>query len=76
MRGQFARAGPGGILAVIRNEREGPIVGSQPVRRFGSKGLRRKTTRELAGSLDVRFEREGMSCVIVVPIDMPSRQAA
>ncbi|MET0746545.1 MAG: HWE histidine kinase domain-containing protein [Microvirga sp.] len=73
---RFAQAGQGGILTVDWSEREGPVVGSQPVLGFGSRLLRQTITRELAGSLDVRFEQEGMSCVIVVPIDVPSRQAA
>jgi hypothetical protein len=38
--------------------------------------LRQTITRELAGQLDIRFEREGLRCTLSVPIGLADQQAA
>jgi hypothetical protein len=37
--------------------------------------LQQAITRELAGQLDTRFEREGVRCTIAIPLRMDSQQA-
>lgn len=43
---------------------------------FGSRLLRQTITRELGGRPDVRFERSGVCCKILVPVGLTTRQAA
>jgi PAS domain S-box-containing protein len=57
-------------------ELEGPVIEMQPRPGFGSRLLRQTITRELAGHLDIRFEREGVRCTMVVPIGPAEQQAA
>ncbi|MEE1613735.1 sensor histidine kinase [Microvirga sp. CF3016] len=57
-------------------ELEGPVIEMQPRPGFGSRLLRQTITRELAGHLDIRFEREGVRCTMVVPIEPAERHAA
>ena len=48
-------------------ERGGPEVTPPSRRGFGSRLVSRTIERELAGRLEVRFDPEGLSCVIEVP---------
>jgi PAS domain S-box-containing protein len=66
----------GAILTVHWSERGGPILETQPVPGFGSRLLRQTITRELAGQLDMRFEREGVCCTIEIHIEAADQQAA
>jgi PAS domain S-box-containing protein len=68
--------GEGAVLAIDWCELDGPVLESQPRPGFGSRLLRQTITRELAGQLDLRYEREGVCCTIVVPIRAADRQAA
>jgi hypothetical protein len=43
---------------------------------FGTRLLRQTITRELAGELDLRTERDAVCCTIAVPIEGADRQAA
>lgn len=68
--------GEGAILAINWCERGGPPMEAQPSPGFGSRLLRQTITRELAGQLDIRYERDGVCCAIVVPIGAVGQQAA
>ena len=64
------------ILTVEWCELGGPMLEAQPSPGFGSRLLRQTITRELAGKLDLRFEREGVCCTITIPIGSADQQAA
>lgn len=64
------------ILTIAWREMGGPLIEGQPNSGFGSRLLRQTIIQELAGELDVRFEREGMCCSIAVPLTTASQQAA
>ncbi|WP_147022596.1 sensor histidine kinase [Microvirga aerophila] len=64
------------VLVINWCELDGPAPEVQPIPRFGSRLLRQTITRELAGQLDLRFEREGVCCIIKVPIGSAGQQAA
>ncbi len=64
------------ILTIDWCETEGPPVEATPKPGFGSRLLRQTIARELAGELDLRFERQGVCCIIKVPIGSASQQAA
>lgn len=68
--------GEGAILTVEWCELDGPMLETQPSPGFGSRLLRQTITRELAGQLDIRFEREGIRCRIAIPIGSTDQQAA
>jgi PAS domain S-box-containing protein len=70
--------GPGSetALTVDWRELDGPAVEAEPKPGFGSRLLRQTITQELAGHLDIRFEREGVRCTMVIPIGSASQQAA
>jgi len=57
-------------------EQGGPTLEVHPNPGFGSRLLRQTITRELAGQLDLRFEREGVCCTIVVPLESSKQHAA
>ncbi|GEO18614.1 sensor histidine kinase [Microvirga aerophila] len=63
-------------LAIDWCELGGPTLEVRPNPGFGSRLLRQTITRELAGQLDLRFEREGVCCAIAVPLGSSSRQHA
>jgi two-component sensor histidine kinase len=52
------------------------MLEAEPSPGFGSRLLRQTITRELAGQLDLRYEREGVCCTIAVPIGSAGQQAA
>jgi PAS domain S-box-containing protein len=64
------------VLAIDWCELGGPALAAQPSPGFGSRLLRQTITRELAGQLDIRFEREGVCCTIAVPLGATGQQAA
>jgi PAS domain S-box-containing protein len=64
------------ILTVDWCELGGPTLDVQPIPGFGSRLLRQTITRELAGQLDIRFEREGVCCTIAVRIAAAQPRAA
>jgi PAS domain S-box-containing protein len=64
------------VLTVDWCELDGPTLKIQPSPGFGSRLLRQTIIRELAGQLDLRFEREGVCCTIAVPIGSADQQAA
>ncbi len=64
------------VLAIDWCELGGPALAAQPSPGFGSRLLRQTITRELAGQLDVRYEREGVCCTIAVPLGSTGQQAA
>jgi two-component sensor histidine kinase len=68
--------GEGAILTIDWCELSGPVLEAQPTPGFGSRLLRQTITRELAGHLDIRYEREGVCCTIAVPIASSGQQAA
>ena len=60
--------GEGAILSIDWCELGGPTPEAQPIPGFGSRLLRQTITGELAGELNLRYEREGVCCAITVPI--------
>jgi PAS domain S-box-containing protein len=70
------QAGDEEILTIEWCELGGPLLDVQPNSGFGSRLLRQTIIQELAGALDVRFEREGVCCTIAVPIGSATQQAA
>ncbi len=64
------------ILAIDWCELSGPQVEQPPRLGFGSRLLRQTITRELAGQLDLRFEPEGVCCIITIPVGAASDIAA
>jgi two-component sensor histidine kinase len=68
--------GEGAVLTIDWCELGGPVLEAQPSPGFGSRLLRQTITRELAGDLDLRYEREGLCCAIAVPIGAAGQQAA
>jgi PAS domain S-box-containing protein len=66
----------GATMTVDWCELDGPVLEREPSPGFGSRLLRQTITRELAGQLDMRFEREGACCTIKIPIGLPDQQAA
>jgi PAS domain S-box-containing protein len=66
----------GAILSINWCELGGPPPETQPSPGFGSRLLRQTITRELAGELNLRYEREGVCCAITVPIGTAGQQAA
>jgi PAS domain S-box-containing protein len=64
------------VLTVDWCELNGPQVEGPPRPGFGSRLLRQTITRELTGQLDLRFEREGVCCIITVPIEAANLKAA
>jgi two-component sensor histidine kinase len=66
----------GAVLTVDWSERDGPQVEAEPSPGFGSRLLRRAITRELDGHLDLRYDREGVCCSIIIPIGADGQQAA
>ncbi|MCC2650194.1 MAG: signal transduction histidine kinase, partial [Microvirga sp.] len=68
--------GEGAILTVHWCELDGPVLETEPSPGFGSRLLRQAITQELAGQLDLRYEREGVCCTIAVPLGSTGQQAA
>ncbi len=68
--------GEGSTLTIEWCELDGPALEAPSSPGFGSRLLRQTITHELAGRLDLRFEREGVCCTIAIPIETPDRQAA
>jgi two-component sensor histidine kinase len=68
--------GDGAILIIDWCELGGPMLETEPHPGFGSRLLRQAITRELAGQLDLRFEREGVCCTVAVSIEAVGQQAA
>ncbi|MBM6583797.1 sensor histidine kinase [Microvirga sp. BT689] len=69
-------SGEGAVLTLDWCELGGPVLEAQPSPGFGSRLLQQTITHELAGQLDIRFEREGVCCTIIVPVGSKERQAA
>jgi PAS domain S-box-containing protein len=69
-------SGEGALLTIDWCELGGPVLEAKPIPGFGSRLLRQTITRELAGQLDIRFEREGVCCTMAVPIRSDGQQAA
>ena len=68
--------GEGAVLTIDWCELGGPALAGAAEPGFGSRLLRQTITRELAGQLDIRFEREGVCCTIAVPLGSTGQQAA
>jgi two-component sensor histidine kinase len=64
------------VLTIDWCELGGSALATQPIPGFGSRLLRQTITRELAGQLDIRYEREGVCCTIAVPLGSTGQQAA
>ncbi len=64
------------ILTIDWCESEGPQVEALPKPGFGSRLLRQTITQELEGELDLRFDRDGVCCIIKVPLELPLEKAA
>lgn len=69
-------SGEGKLLTVDWCELGGPMLEAEPTPGFGSRLLRQTITHELAGQLDLRYEREGVCCTVTVPIGSAGQQAA
>jgi PAS domain S-box-containing protein len=70
--GQGERA----VVTIDWCELGGPVLEAQPSPGFGSRLLRQTITQELAGELDLRYEREGVCCAIAITIGTAGQQAA
>lgn len=64
------------VLAIGWCELGGPTLAAQPSPGFGSRLLRQTITRELAGQLEIRYEREGVCYTIAIPLGSAGQQAA
>ena len=64
------------VLVLDWCEVGGPALEAQPVPGFGSRLLRQTIAHELAGQLDLRFEREGVCCTMTIPLEPAGREAA
>jgi two-component sensor histidine kinase len=64
------------LLTITWRELSGPLIEAEPTPGFGSRLLRQIITRELAGQLDIRFEREGVRCIMAMPMGSAGQQAA
>jgi PAS domain S-box-containing protein len=64
------------LLTITWTELGGPLIEADPTPGFGSRLLRQIITRELAGQLDIRFEREGVRCIMTMPMGAAGQQAA
>jgi PAS domain S-box-containing protein len=64
------------LLTITWRELGGPLIEAEPTPGFGSRLLRQIITRELAGQLDIRFEREGVRCIMAMPMGSAGQQAA
>jgi PAS domain S-box-containing protein len=64
------------VLAIDWRETDGPRIEGEPSPGFGSRLLRQTITQELAGQLALRFEPQGVSCRIAVPIRSSEQRAA
>jgi PAS domain S-box-containing protein len=64
------------LLTITWTELGGPLIEADPTPGFGSRLLRQIVTRELAGQLDIRFEREGVRCIMTMPMGAAGQQAA
>ncbi|MGO4525194.1 hypothetical protein AB4097_10070 [Microvirga sp. 2MCAF35] len=64
------------ILTIDWCELDGPALETERRPGFGSRLLRQAITQELAGHLDLRYEREGVCCTIAVPSGSVRHQAA
>jgi two-component sensor histidine kinase len=64
------------LLTITWRELGGPLIEADPTPGFGSRLLRQIITRELAGQLDLRFEREGVRCIMAMPMGSAGQQAA
>lgn len=73
---KIGQSGDEAILTIEWREMNGPQLEGQPNPGFGSRLLRQTIVQELAGELDIRFERQGMCCIIAVPIGLAGQQAA
>jgi PAS domain S-box-containing protein len=69
-------AGGDTILTIDWCEFGGPVLEAEPSPGFGSRLLQQTITRELAGQLDIRYEREGLCCTIAIPLGAAGQQAA
>jgi PAS domain S-box-containing protein len=67
--------GDGALLTIVWRELSGPLIETKPTPGFGSRLLRQIITRELAGQLDIRFEREGVRCTMAVPMESAGQKA-
>lgn len=76
VRWRAERQGHDIVLALEWCERGGSVIEAQPSPGFGSRLLRQTITGELDGQLDLRYERDGMCCAIVVPVGLSGHQAA
>ena len=66
----------GALLTINWCELEGPALETEPRPGFGSRLLRQAITQELAGQLDLWFEREGVCCTMKISIGAATHQAA
>ena len=64
------------VLTMDWRETGGPRIEGEPSPGFGSRLLRQTITQELAGQLALRFEPQGVSCRIAVPIPSSEQRAA
>jgi PAS domain S-box-containing protein len=64
------------VLTMDWREMGGPRIEGEPSPGFGSRLLRQTITQELAGQLALRFEPQGVSCRIAVPIPSSEQRAA
>ena len=61
-------AGPPARLRLVWQERGGPPVVEPPSDRgFGTRVLQATVTRQLGGRLELRWDREGLTCEIDLP---------
>ncbi|RDI58055.1 sensor histidine kinase [Microvirga subterranea] len=69
-------SGDEAVLVIDWCEVGGPALEAEPVPGFGSRLLRQTIAHELAGQLDLRFEREGVCCTMTISLQPAGRQAA
>jgi PAS domain S-box-containing protein len=77
------RSGEDGMLRLTWRERGGPAVPGAPARRgFGSRVIEATVRGQLGGTIERRWEHEGLTCLIEVPLarvaadEVATREAA
>lgn len=58
-----------GALVLVWKERNGPLVQPPARRGFGSVVIERSLLHEIKGSAVLRFDPDGVSCVITIPVE-------
>jgi two-component sensor histidine kinase len=57
---------------IVWREHDGPQVAAERQRGFGTELIEKIVAHELGDKVDLRFEPDGVSCVLLVPVRLPA----